>query len=663
MKRILGFLIPLSLCFSLLTGFAPAFHDPADLKDDPVSTTGSLYGFQDELQEDVLTDAPFEQVTGKYENSGIQRLVTDGYAAQTSGKASLALCDSYLRSETETEAEPDTDRFADLLVSGSLNAVQGLGSSQSFYINSSLIARHGAAALLDKTEKPASESKSLSLYLYGSETITADGGFGANSDIFSRLYVYGSHIQAAEAGILAGTASSLTIGTIQDGEDNKALSGKLDEDETDRWKDKDTGSVIEGGRNALVIYSENLPEYWDYEGYSEEELLKKATSVSVKGSTLRTDKKLDPKISYGEAEDAYIDHTKGSVVLIKSSNATITFEDCELIAGKNGKGNLIQTVINNDTENMSAVPEDENVSGVNISMKDMDVKGNILHEDYQRNLGLTLINTSLSGMIAGYDAAHWNDTAEEEGFEDFCPDKKYGARRIAALALREGSSWTATAESHLGWLFIDETSNLTGKILVDGVEQANIQGSTYSGDIVILPSDTSSAPAVHEHNWVRADGGYPADCEHDGMIPYYCSICGEPYTEVLPALGHDWQVSYLYGPFCDKEGYGDYICARCGNKTEVIFPAEHDMQFYYHQDADCVNWGYDVYMCSRCSTTEIVNEKEPLGHIFKVYPTKGAETITHTYECTRDGCGYSYTEVHKPVGGVCTICMQPGPYG
>ena len=314
MKRILGFLIPLSLCFSLLTGFGPALHDPADLKNDPVSTTGSLYGYQDELQEDVLSDAPFELVTGKYEVSGIQRVVTDGYAASASGKTSLALCDSYLRSETETEAAPAEGRFENLLVSGSLNAVLGLGSSQSFYINSSLIARHGAAALLDRA---APGTQKLSLYMYGSEAIAADGGFGANTDIFNELYLYGSHIQAAEAGILAGTESKLTIGTIKDGEDNNALSGKLEDSEKDRWKDKETGSVIEGGRNALVIYSEDLPEYWDNEGYSEEELIKKATSVSVKGSTLRTDEALDKGISYGETGDAYIDHTKGSVVLIK----------------------------------------------------------------------------------------------------------------------------------------------------------------------------------------------------------------------------------------------------------------------------------------------------------------------------------------------------------
>ena len=139
MKRNLGLIIPLFLCFSLLTGFGPALHDPADLNSDPVSTTGSLYGFQGELQEDVLSDAPFELVTGKYEVSGIQRVVTDGYAASASGKTSLALSGSYLRSETETEAAPAEGRFENLLVSGSLNAVLGLGSSQSFYINSSLI--------------------------------------------------------------------------------------------------------------------------------------------------------------------------------------------------------------------------------------------------------------------------------------------------------------------------------------------------------------------------------------------------------------------------------------------------------------------------------------------------------------------------------------------
>ncbi len=479
MKRILGFLIPLSLCFSLLTGFGPALHDPADLKNDPASTTGSLYGYQGELQEDVLSDAPFELVTGKYEVSGIQRAVTDGYAASASGKTSLALSSSYLRSETETEAAPAEGRFENLLVSGSLNAVWGLGSSQSFYINSSLIARHGAAALLDRA---APGTQKLSLYMYGSEAITADGGFGANSDLFSKLYVYGSHIQAAEVGILAGTNSDLDIGTIKDGEEISALSGKLEDSEKDRWKDKETGSVIEGGRNALVIYSENLPEYWEYEGYSKEELLKKYTNVFARGSILRTDKTLDKGISYGEAQDGYINHTKGSVVLIKSTNAAINFEDCELIAGKDGAGNIIHTVINNDP-NMMVFPDDTAASPIHISMKDMDVKGNILHEDYQRDLGLTLKNTALSGAINGYDAAHWNSVAVQEGFKDYCPDETYKTQHHAAVAVTEGSSWTITADSHIGWLYIDETSNVTGKIIVNGVEQSNIKGATYSGII------------------------------------------------------------------------------------------------------------------------------------------------------------------------------------
>ena len=86
-------------------------------------------------------------------------------------------------------------------------------------------------------------------------------------------------------------------------------------------------------------------------------------------------------------------HTGKECVLIKSHNCDMQFTGVEM---SSDKGILFHTIVNDDP---CTTPVDDTVFGVNISLADMDVKGDIIHEDNQRPMYLTLASTTVTGEI------------------------------------------------------------------------------------------------------------------------------------------------------------------------------------------------------------------------------------------------------------------------
>ena len=417
-------------------------------------------------------------------------LYWDGSAIQNSGNAVMTVRNSYIWGDTIYVTEPLAGNPGNLLVAGNIRTTLGLGNSQSYYVNSTVVSRNWAALSTDGAE-PADEAgeKELSLYAYGTEAVTLSGGYGAYSDLFCNLYSFGSHIQAAEIGIISGTYGRVTIGTIADGEADADMSAVLTDADKETRADKTLGSLIEGGRNAIMIHSVNLPPYWEYDGYSQEELPLYSTEITANGSVLKTDLSLDRGVSYDAQKQAYIDHTEGSVILIKSTNVEMELTDCEVIADAAGTGYLVQTVYNNDTMFMNAVPDGETYPGIHISMKDMDIAGDIAHEDYQRDFNLTLSGTTYAGAVNEYDCAHWNEVSAAEGFTDYCLDASYETYHGMHITLENGSVWTVTGESTLTSLVIGEGCTVNGVMTVDGKEVTPEAGKTYEGTIVISPTE------------------------------------------------------------------------------------------------------------------------------------------------------------------------------
>ncbi len=110
-------------------------------------------------------------------------------------------------------------------------------------------------------------------------------------------------------------------------------------------------------------------------------------------------------------------HTGREVIRISSQNAYITFDGVDL---KTDNGILLHSKLNEHPR--TAYPrEDEPVYGVKAVYRNMDIAGDIIHEDPNRTMAITLIGTVLHGRI-----------------------------QDAYLALEKDSRWYATADSFVG---------------------------------------------------------------------------------------------------------------------------------------------------------------------------------------------------------------------
>lgn len=75
-----------------------------------------------------------------------------------------------------------------------------------------------------------------------------------------------------------------------------------------------------------------------------------------------------------------------------------------------------------------------------------------------------------------------------------------------------------------------------------------------------------------EHQYVETSRIEPT-CTESGMAAYACSLCGDSYSEVLPAQGHDWGAWETVRESTETEqGLERRVCLRCGEAEERDLP-------------------------------------------------------------------------------------------
>jgi hypothetical protein len=151
--------------------------------------------------------------------------------------------------------------------------------------------------------------------------------------------------------------------------------------------------------------------------------------------------------------------TKEATILVKSANADISLEGAELLP-KNGV--LIESVIDNNKRSAllrwlmdsekKTTPVTAPVTGIRATLKNMTLKGNIIHADTTRPMSLSFVGTTLKGSITG---SVWTITD-------------------VSLSLDSASKWTATADSKV---------KLVGNVDVKSLDAPKgVTITAYAGD-------------------------------------------------------------------------------------------------------------------------------------------------------------------------------------
>lgn len=184
-------------------------------------------------------------------------------------------------------------------------------------------------------------------------------------------------------------------------------------------------------------------------------------------------------------------------------------------------------------------------------------------------------------------------------------------------------------------------------------------GHTIVIDKAIAPTDTQSGKTEGSHCSVCGEiikeqeiipklghdydvsSTTPATCTSDGIITYICSTCSDTYTEVIPATGHKSVTDKAQSATCTENGKTEGShCSVCGEiikEQDIIPKLGHDYNVSNTTPATCTSDGIITYTCSTCGDTytEVI---PATGHIY--------EDIVHKATCTEQG----YIE-HK-----CSVC-------
>ena len=407
-------------------------------------------------------------------------LVVDGaarYVTANYNDAKLIVNNSTVTSTGSNDNTADvSDPFSNaaLLISGTARANFSIGATQTYYYDSVCTAEGWAALSTD-----SATGNGLDLYAYNTEGIAENGGYSTYADTNCRVWLYGSRLTAAEIGCIISKN-----GQIHSYDSHSAPEDVMQYHE---GREVSVDSSIVGGRNAVMIHAPDM--------MGQGLMAADCGTFYAENTALATDNDLRSTKDYndyGEAVGAYIDDVSGDIFLIRSTSADIQLKNVTM---DSYNGVLVHTVLNADSMgNFLAAGDGEQVNPVAVTMEDMDVTGDILHEDYQRQMTVDLEHTTLTGKLVSGTMDSWNRQWADYGEVNWVVDDSFDADYGIALTVGDGAAWNVTGDSSLKSLTVMEGGTVQGDITLDGEPLTPEPGKTYTGNIQVTGSIPEEEP-------------------------------------------------------------------------------------------------------------------------------------------------------------------------
>ncbi len=205
----------------------------------------------------------------------------------------------------------------------------------------------------------------------------------------------------------------------------------------------------------------------------------------------------------------------------------------------------------------------------------------------------------------------WQVTAEATCLED-------GSKELLCSACEY--SYEKATITALGHNYDDGVVTTKATCETDGVLTYTCTrtgcGDTYTDVIPALGHDYDSAVTLEP------------TCEADGVKTFTCkNDCGTTYTEVIPAIGHDYDDGVVtLEPACDADGVKTFTCKNgCGSTyTEAIPALTHNYVETVVREGTCITKGLVEYKCENCGDSYSVKEfgeHQLYSSIVRVEPT------------------------------------------
>ncbi len=138
-------------------------------------------------------------------------------------------------------------------------------------------------------------------------------------------------------------------------------------------------------------------------------------------------------------------------------------------------------------------------------------------------------------------------------------------------------------------------------------------------------------------------------CTEDGIMTYTCTICGDTYTEVIPAAGHTAVTDEAVAATCTEDGMTEGShCSVCGEiikARETVKALGHDYADSITTEASCTKDGVMTYTCSRCG--DVYTENIPATGHTEVKDKAVSATCTKTGLTEGSHCSICGTVIKK----------------
>lgn len=406
------------------------------------------------------------------------------------------------------------------------------------------------AIMMYASSRPLLIESSGNTYIYNSDVISSDWGvysldgcYGANVYIVNdyslntyggysmyalgfndpnTTWFYGSYAASAQYGTILCAAGRTYTGALTDvPEEALAQLGDSGLGETTL---KNGWSYIGGRTNAVTMQA-------DMSGAEIVGVLDSTHTIFDTLSVLDRDGQplIDTMDIYDHKDDGaygaahyFLNYIHGTAFAIRSENVDMTLDDC-LVTSANDVA--IQSVIGYD--NMASnikVPDGTEYYGANIVVKNMDLNGDVRHEDYQRKMILSLENADLAGAVVSGTCAAWNQNiagivdAEWTEYDDqlghtkevvigtLCPDAAYETIWGVRMSMDADSTWLVTGDSSLNTLSLEKGAKISApaghelEIYVDcdmnggdvfydyttGTQVSELSAGEYTGVVILV---------------------------------------------------------------------------------------------------------------------------------------------------------------------------------
>ncbi len=436
--------------------------------------------------ENAGTAACVDSGTMIIRNSTIDVSGAGRYTVAATGTATMVVENSVIAAggdlgtggNTSAVSEPASN--AGLLISGTSRANFSVGQTHTFYYDSLCVTEGWAALSTD-----SASGSGLEFVGVNTEAAALHGGYGIYADSSCRDYLYGCTLVSAEVGAIISNNGMITAASSGEAADAQTQDGLGVMSYDTGNSGADSRTVIIAGRNDFQLHSPDMMSEGNKD-YSAELTLDHTDLITeesingegydfvsgISGETYRIQATEDYTAKYGEAVGAYIEYVKGAAILVKSTSAEISLTD---VSVSSFSGVALMSTMNSDS--MSRYLKQDVGNGVHVSIEDSVIEGDFVHDDYQRDLEITLSGSTLKGDVTFSTAEEWNakwaDYAEDE--------KAYWVNLDAAayvtethgtsLTLTEGSVWEVREASELTTLTVSADSKVVGTIEAEKTEE------------------------------------------------------------------------------------------------------------------------------------------------------------------------------------------------